>query len=60
MSNRSCIKSSDGVIYGMGFMGALVFFWVNSTTFWMVLLGLLKAIFWPAILVYEFMEFLIR
>ena len=42
-----------GAVYGMGFIGAAIYFISHATTFWMGVLGFLKAIVWPAILVYE-------
>ena len=43
----------SGAIYGLGFIGAAVYFIMQATTFWMGVIGILKAIVWPAILVYE-------
>lgn len=37
----------------MAFIGALVYFLQHASTFWMGVLGVLKAIVWPAILVYR-------
>ncbi len=57
--NRKRSVSNDA-IYGLGFIGAAVFYISNSTTFWMGLLGFLKAIVWPAFMVYEAFKFLIK
>ncbi|HNW27982.1 MAG TPA: hypothetical protein PKN50_05875 [Spirochaetota bacterium] len=46
-------NASGGTVYGLGFIGAAVYFISNATGFWMGVLGFLKAIVWPAILVYE-------
>jgi hypothetical protein len=46
-------NASSGAVYGLGFIGAAVYFIVNATSFWMGVLGFLKAIVWPAFLVYE-------
>ena len=46
-----------GTIYGLGFIGAAVYFIGHATTFWLGALGLLKAIIWPAFIVYKFLEF---
>jgi hypothetical protein len=43
----------SGAIYGLGFIGAAIFFISQATSFWMGVLGVLKAIVWPAFLVYE-------
>lgn len=45
--------ASGGAVYGFGFIGAAIYFISHATTFWMGVLGFLKAIVWPAILVYE-------
>lgn len=46
-------NASGGAIYGLGFIGAAIYFIANATGFWMGVLGFLKALVWPAILVYE-------
>lgn len=43
-------------IYGLGFIGALVYYISTATGFWMGVLGFLKALVWPAFLVYELMK----
>jgi hypothetical protein len=47
-----------GAVYGLGFIGAAIYYISNSTTFWMGVLGILKAIVWPAFLVYDALKFL--
>jgi hypothetical protein len=47
-----------GGIYGLAFIGAAVYFIQHSTTFWEGALGFLKAIVWPAILMYKLLELL--
>jgi hypothetical protein len=42
-----------GAVYGLGLIGAAVFFISKAATFWAGVLGFLKAIVWPAFLVYE-------
>ena len=49
--------SSDAV-YGLGLIGAWVFYISRATTFREGLLGFFKGIFWPAFLVYDLLEFL--
>lgn len=41
------------VVYGLGFVGAAVYFISHATGFWLGVLGFLKALVWPALLVYE-------
>ena len=49
-----------GAVYGLGFVGAAVYFIGHAGTFWIGVLGLLKAIVWPAILVYQAFVFLAK
>jgi len=58
MSNCFKPRTDDG-IYGLGFIGAAIFYISTATTFWMGVLGLLKAMVWPAFLVYEVLKYLI-
>lgn len=53
-SNGVC----GGAIYGLGFIGALVYYISTATGFWIGVLGVLKAIVWPALVVFELMKFL--
>ncbi|HII71217.1 TPA: hypothetical protein HA265_00500 [Candidatus Woesearchaeota archaeon] len=47
-----------GAGYFLGFLGAAVYFISNSTGFWNGVLGFLKAIVWPAFLVYGLLKYL--
>jgi hypothetical protein len=42
----------SGAVYGMGFIGAVVYFIAHAGGFWAGVLGFLKAMVWPAFLVY--------
>ncbi|MCA1757041.1 MAG: hypothetical protein LC649_06250 [Bacteroidales bacterium] len=46
-------NASSGAIYGLGLIGAAVWFISTATGLWMGVLGFLKALVWPAFLVYE-------
>jgi hypothetical protein len=46
-------SGSASAVYGLGFIGAAIYFITTATTFWMGVVGFLKAIVWPAFLVYE-------
>ena len=50
--------AQSGAVYGLGFIGAAIYFISTATGFWMGVLGFLKAIVWPAFLVYETFKFL--
>ena len=43
----------SGAVYGLGLIGAAIYFISHATNFGMGAVGFLKAIVWPAILVYE-------
>ncbi|MCM2325127.1 MAG: hypothetical protein NDI94_01570 [Candidatus Woesearchaeota archaeon] len=47
---------SGNAIYSLGFIGAAVYYISNAAGFWMGVLGVLKAIFWPAFLVYGLLK----
>jgi hypothetical protein len=49
---------SSHAIYGLGFIGAAVYFIGQATTFWMGVLGILKAIVWPVFVVFGLLKFL--
>ncbi len=48
----------SGSIYGMAFLGALVYYIKAATSFVAGVIGVLKAIFWPAVLMYKILELL--
>jgi len=45
-------------VYGLGLIGATIYFISHASSFWMGVVGLLKAFVWPAFLVYKALEFL--
>jgi hypothetical protein len=45
-------------VYGLGFIGAAIYYISTAATFWTGVLGFLKAIVWPVFLVYEALKFL--
>lgn len=47
------VKEGGGAVYGLGIIGAAVYYIQMADGFWMGVLGILKAIVWPAFLVYE-------
>lgn len=49
-----------GGAYGLAFLGAAIYYIQHANSFWMGVLGILKAIVWPAILVYKLLEFLVK
>jgi hypothetical protein len=55
--NRNVGGASAG-IYGLAFIGAAIYFISHATTFWMGVVGFIKALFWPAVLIYKILDFL--
>ncbi len=51
-------KGEPGALYGLGVIGVAVYYLQHATTFWMGILGIGKAIFWPAFLMYHIFEML--
>lgn len=60
MKDRCVSSPQNGAVYGLGFIGALVYYIGVATTFWMGVLGILKAMIWPAFLVYEALKLLAK
>jgi hypothetical protein len=54
-SNKS---DCTGFSYILGVIGASVYYITAATGFWQGVLGFLKALVWPAFLVYELLKFL--
>ncbi len=52
--NRGC----SNAIYGLGVVGALFYFLQNVHSFGAVIVGIGKAIFWPAILMFKLLTYL--
>jgi hypothetical protein len=56
MSERNANVGSvagGGVIYGLGVIGAWVFFFQQADAFWEFIWAFFQGIFWPAYMVYE-------
>ncbi len=52
-------KGGAGGVWFLGFIGALVYYiHFHSGTVWLVILAIVKAAFWPAVLVYHLLVFL--
>ncbi|MFA4966661.1 MAG: hypothetical protein WC624_00355 [Candidatus Margulisiibacteriota bacterium] len=51
-------KGFFGGVYGLAFIGALVYYIQHSTSFLNGVVGILKALFWPAVLMFKVLELL--
>jgi hypothetical protein len=58
MMKHMCCHGSGGALYGLGFLGALVYYLTTATSLWTGFLGIIKAILWPAFLVFGAMKYL--
>lgn len=47
-----------GAVYGLGWLGAVVYYVQAATGFWAGVIGVVKSFFWPGFMVYELMKFL--
>lgn len=56
--STSCGGCSGGA-YFLGFIGAAVYYISTATGFWNGVWGVIKALVWPAFLVFEAMKFLV-
>jgi len=54
----NCKNGSGGIIYGLSIIGALFYFLSNATNFGMVIIGIGKAFFWPALLMFRLLTHL--
>lgn len=45
-------RGPESAVYGMGFLGSLFYYWTTAPTLWAGVVGLVKAILWPAVLAY--------
>lgn len=48
---------SSSAVYGLGFIGAAIYYISLAATFWEGVIGFLKALVWPAFLVYETLKY---
>lgn len=46
-----------GCAYFLGFLGSAIYYISIATGFWMGVLGVLKALVWPAFLIFELLKF---
>jgi hypothetical protein len=51
-NNKNYTINNKGSVYFIGAIGAAIYYVSTATDFWMGVLGLLKALVWPAFLVY--------
>jgi len=54
--DKGSCEACGGCAYMLGFIGAAVYYLSISTGFWMGVVGILKALVWPAFLVYGLLK----
>ena len=58
LEKRSRSNHASNAVYGLGFIGAVIYYIQMATGFWSAVIGVIKAIFWPAFVVYEVLRHL--
>ncbi len=56
-NSKAGASAGVGAIYGLGFIGAVIYYIQHAATFWEAIVGLLQAFVWPAFVVYKVLEF---
>ena len=56
--NSNAGNGMGGALYFVGFIGAAIYYIQQASTISEGLIGIVKAVFWPAFLVFELFKFL--
>ena len=56
--HRSKMTGASSGAYGLAFLGAFIYYVQHADTFWVGVMGFLKALVWPAVLIYKVLGFL--
>lgn len=56
MEKVKVAKHGGNAVYGLGFIGAVVYYIQQADGFWAGVLGIVKAFVWPAFLVYDLLK----
>ena len=51
-------QAPGAAVYGLGLIGAAIYYISQATGFWMGVLGFLKAVVWPVFLVYGVLDYI--
>jgi hypothetical protein len=57
-NTKISIGEGGNAVYSLGVIGAAIYYIGNAVTFWTGVVGFLKALVWPAYMVYELLKFL--
>lgn len=56
MKEQVQCNAGGGAFYGLGFIGAAIYFISHTVGFWGGVIGFLKAMIWPVFVVYKSLE----
>lgn len=51
-------QAGSGAIYGLGIIGAAIYYLQHAASFMDGIIGLVKAVFWPAVILYKVLDLL--
>jgi hypothetical protein len=54
--SAAAISGGGGIVYGLGFVGAVIYFVQHAVGLLPILLAILKAIIWPTLIVYKLLQ----
>lgn len=57
MEKKYHSSAPGGAFYGLGIIGAAIYYISGATGFWIGVLAFLKALIWPVFFVYEALKF---
>ena len=57
-TSKSTSAGAGGAVYGLGLVGAAVYYWKHADGFWEHLWAIGQAILWPAFVVYDLLDHL--
>ncbi len=58
LKGQMCGHGGGGAVYGLGFVGALIYYLTTAPDIWIGIIGIFKAMLWPAFFVYGALKFL--
>lgn len=56
--NNATCGAGGGAVYGLGLIGALIYYIGTADSVWPGVLGVLKALVWPAFVVHDLLRLL--
>lgn len=56
-SKKTSVVRGNDAVYGIGLIGALIYFISTADSFWDGVVGVLQAIIWPGYVVFELLKY---